>query len=176
VVGGGNNASVGLSRSKERVPSGFDGYLPLLFSVDVYTLQPNSAAPVFGFFKKPVRVCFKYSGAASAVPFPEEPGNAENDVFLVFKDARYFRIEDPNRGRQAPARENQLLNVVVAGLELDYICGDIDTPGTVTLTGNIPALPATDPAHPLAPLLPLPGNGRCTPEQINSGACRPAGN
>ena len=126
---------VGTPRTNYRVPVAADGYGTIKDSVDVFMVG-SGGAPIYGFFKKPVRVCFKDEAGAKLVKDPNDPYKNPG-VYLLFKDARNYQ-NATGRNDNQPARTVNLLNIVEAGLAKGYVCGDLAVPGTITYVTDIP--------------------------------------
>lgn len=130
----GDNREVGTPRPNKRVPLPGDQYTTVYDSIDVYTLTSGGKS-IYGWFKKPVRVCFGVEQSLADSVNVADPF-AENPVYMVFSDARYFQ-NATGKGSSQPSRNLQVLNIVPEGLPLGYICADIDTPGTVSMVNGL---------------------------------------
>ncbi|NWG15362.1 MAG: hypothetical protein HXY41_01885 [Chloroflexi bacterium] len=133
----GDNREVGTPRLTRRIPLTPDQYVDIYDSVDIFTISSGGKA-IYGWFSEPVRVCFGVSAedAAGGVPNTADPFDPANDFYVVFSDARYFQ-DAKGVGNNQPSRNLQVLNIVPEGLALDYICADIDVPGTVSLVNGL---------------------------------------
>ncbi len=133
----GDNREVGTPRTGYRVPDYRDQYPTVYDSIDVYVVKGNGRS-IYGWFVKPVRVCFGVDAADAAAMNVADPFDVNNPLFVVFSDARYFQ-NAKGTGNNQPARNVTVLNVVPEGLELSYICADIDNPGSVSLVNDLNA-------------------------------------
>lgn len=82
-------------------------------AVDVFLIGSDYTG--YGIFNQPVRTCFKVA-------------NPEN-YYVVLEEARNWN----NPGLREFARTVTVLDMVDAGIELGYACGDTLIPGTVSL-------------------------------------------
>lgn len=142
----GDNREVGTPRTNKRVPLPGDNYVIVYDSIDVYTLTSGGKS-IYGFFPKPVRVCFGVDQADADAINVADPF-AAGQLYMVFSDARYF--QSVGTGDKQPSRNLQVLDVVAEGLPLGYICADIDTPGTVSLVNGLNAAADLTAAQPSA--------------------------
>lgn len=145
----------------------FNDYGVTFAAVDVWIAGDASGAN-FGFFgtpeggPAPVRICFR-SNDTDLARSPGEGTPGEVARYIVFNDARYyssvaaatrggnFTTQDQPERVSVNARNQVQLDIVPEGLELGYICADIDVPGTVSLIDRLPVRPETSPIHPNAP-------------------------
>lgn len=134
-VDDGDNREVGTPRTGYRVPLSRDQYPTVYDSIDVFVVKGDGAS-IYGWFVKPVRVCFGVDAADAAAMNPADPFDEANPLYVVFSDARYFQ-DAKGTGSNQPARNVTVLNVVPEGLELSYVCADIDNPGSVSLVDNL---------------------------------------
>lgn len=126
-------------------------YTQPLASVDVWIASRSGATGAeFGAFDVPVRVCFQVSDAETT---------ANNDLFLIFNDARYISAPRQAGDTSSFSRTSQQLDIVPTGLALGYICGDLRFPGTISLVSSLPQRDANSPIHPNA-VLPVPDRCR----------------
>jgi hypothetical protein len=157
----GDNREVGTPRLTRRIPLTPDQYVDIYDSVDVFTIGGGGKA-IYGWFTEPVRVCFGVSSedAANGVPNTANPFDPANDFYVIFSDARYFQ-DAKGVGNNQPSRNVQVLNIVAEGLPLDYICADIDVPGTVSLVNGLNPAAELSKEQPTADRCTYPGQPNC---------------
>lgn len=150
-----DEGTIGTPRVGYRVEIPSDQYFGFLASVDVFVQASTvggRARNAFGWFEpEPVRVCFKLQDTSLQVGSLDNSAPELNDVFVMFSDARVYQD-----ARNIPARDLRPLNIVAEGLELGFVCADIDTPGTVSLVESLGAgVGGSNVFNPVAP-------NRCT--------------
>lgn len=121
-------------------------YVAPLASLDVWIASRSGATGAeFGAFDVPVRVCFQVDQAQAL---------ANNALFLIFNDARYYNAPRQPGDTSTFSRTSQQLNIVDTGLALGYLCGDLDFPGTISMVTSLPQRDSDSPTHPNAQLPP----------------------